>query len=71
MISAAWIIDSNCGTQYVQEGGMVPGKPEDHNSYRGELGGQLGVVCAIKFTDSILGSTTLVVNICDNISALR
>ena len=51
-------------------GGMAPGKPEYQNSYRGEIGGQLGGICAIQIMESILGSTTLVVNRCDNISAL-
>ena len=37
--STVWILESNCGAQYTQGGGMVPGKTEDHNSYRGELGG--------------------------------
>ena len=46
---------------------MVPGKLEDQNFYRGELGGQLRVMCAIKIMESILGSNTLVVNSCDNI----
>ena len=50
---------------------MVPGKPKYQNSYQGELGGQLRVMCAIKIMEYILGSTTLVVNSCDNISALR
>ena len=49
---------------------MVPGKAEDQNSYRGDLVGQLGVMCAIAIIDSILGSTTLVVNSWENISAL-
>ena len=50
---------------------MIPGKPEYHNSYRGELGGQLGVMCVIQIIESIMGSTPLVVYFCDNISALR
>ena len=50
---------------------MVPRKPEDQNSYWGELRGQIGVICGIEIIESIVGSTTLVVNICDNLSALR
>ena len=50
---------------------MVPGKPEDQNSYQGELYVQLGVICVIQIMESILGSTTLVVNRYDKISALR
>ena len=68
--SAAYIIESNCAKQYIQGGGMVPYKPEDHNSYKGQLGGQIGVMCAIKIMEHILGSTTLMVNIWENISIL-
>ena len=50
---------------------MVPDKPEYHNFYQGELGGQLGVVCEIEIMESILGSTALMVSSCDNISALK
>ena len=50
---------------------MVPGKPEYQNSYQEELGGQLRVMCAIEIVESIVGITTLVVNICENISDLR
>ena len=71
MISAACIIKYNCETQYIQGWEMLPGKPEDHNYYRGELGGQLRVMWTIEIMESILGSTALVVNICDNIRALR
>ena len=31
MSSASWRIKSKCGTQYIQGGGMVPGKPDDQN----------------------------------------
>ena len=71
MSSSAQIIESSCGTQYIQGGGMVPGKPKYQNSFWGELWGQLGVMCAIEIMESILGRTTLVVNSCDNISALK
>ena len=57
--------------QYIEEGGMVTGKPEYQKSYQGELRGQIGVMCAIKIMEPILGSTTLRVNSCNNISALR
>ena len=71
MSSAAWRIESNCGLHYIKVGGMIQGKSEDKNSYWGELGGQLGVICTIKIMESIVGSTALVVSSCDNISALR
>ena len=57
--------------QYIQGGGMVPGKPEYQNSYMGKLWGQRRIMCTIKIMESIVGSTTLVVNVCNNISALK
>ena len=50
---------------------MLTGKPEYQNSYRGELGGQLGVICKIKILEYTMGITPLVVDSCDNIIALR
>ena len=50
---------------------MVPGKPLNHNSYRGELVVQLGVMCEIETMEYVLGSTTLMFNSCNNMSALR
>ena len=50
---------------------MVLGKQEDQNSYQRGLIGQLRVISAIKIMEYILGSTTLMVNICKNIGALR
>ena len=57
--------------QYIQGGGMVPGKPEDQNSHQAEIGGQLGVMCAIQIIEFIMGITPLVIDSCDNISALQ
>ena len=71
MRSEAWRIESNCETHYIQGGEMLIGKPEDQKSYQGELGVQLGFLYTIKIMVSIFCSTTLVVNSCDNISALR
>ena len=46
-------------------------EPEYQNSYRGELGGHLGVMCAIQIIDSIIGTTPLAVDSCENIGVLR
>ena len=50
---------------------MVSGKPEDHNSYQGELGGQIGVICKIQIIESLVGIALLLFDSCDNIIALR
>ena len=44
---------------------------EHKNSYQGELGVQLGLMRAIEIMEPILGSTTIMVNSCDNIIPLR
>ena len=35
MNSSVWRINSNCETQYIQGGRVVPGKPEDQKYYQG------------------------------------
>ena len=55
-ISSEWIIKYNCETQFIQGVGIVPGNPEYHNSYQGELGGQRVVMCLIQIIESIMGS---------------
>ena len=50
---------------------MVPVKLEYQNSYQAELGVKLELMNAIKIMESLLVSTILVVNSCDNIITLR
>ena len=50
---------------------MVPGKTKYQNSCWGEIRGQLRIMCTIKIMEYILGSTKLVVNICDKMRSLR
>ena len=45
--SAAWRLESKCGRKFIEVRGMVTGKPEDQNSYRGKLGGKLGIIICI------------------------
>ena len=49
---------------------MLPGKLEYQNSYRGELGGKLWFMYLIQIIESTMGSTSLMVDICDNILVL-
>ena len=64
--SASWRIESNSGTQFIQEEEVVPGKPVYQNSHKGVF----GVMWLIQNIDSIMGSTSLVVYSCDNIRNL-
>ena len=49
---------------------MVPVAPEHQNWYRGEIGGQIGVLRCIHRIKYTRGSSPLVMNYCDNFSAL-
>ena len=42
--TAAWRIESSCGTQFIQGTSIVPGPPEIQNAYRSELVGQLALL---------------------------
>ena len=66
----AWIVANPDGEEWVEGGGVIPGKIGDQNSYRSELGGQLGIH---SFASSlILPPGLYVINIvCDGISALN
>ena len=67
---AACKLESKWGTQCVEGGCMVLGAPAYQNSYRGNLGGQLGVIRFIHRLEDITVSRTLVTNWCDNVSEL-
>ena len=48
----------------------MPVAPEHQNWYRGEIGGQIGVLRCIHCIKYTIGSSPLVMNYCDNFSAL-
>ena len=50
---------------------MVPGAPADQNSYRGKLGKQLGIRSYIHHLEDMMGIINLVMNCCNNFTALR
>ena len=68
---AAWRIESNCGTEYIEGGGQVPGARDDMCSYRTELGGLIGSSLAVRGLETVTQTNTQIVIGCDNISALE
>lgn len=42
-MAASFIVISEDRMEYIMGGGIIPGEPEDSNSYRAELGEILGI----------------------------
>lgn len=68
--SAAWRVESEDGTQYLEGGGVVPGNADDMCSYRTELGGLIGTSLAISAMEQVTTSSPHITIGCDNIRAL-
>ena len=48
LCTCGWILCSREGTQWIKEGGYIPGLEKDKNSYRGELGSLVGIINCIE-----------------------
>ena len=70
--SAAWIIITPDGTEWIEGGGVLPGPADVQNSYRSELGGQVGIASCLKSLQQELdGQETSLLTACDNLGALN
>ena len=71
--SAAWIIESWCGTQYLRGAGMLPGSIADQNAYRSEIGGQYGIALGVWALAQLCSLTaqSKIYCACDGSSALQ
>ena len=59
------------GNEWIKGGGFVPGRQEDLNSYRGELGSLVGIVNCLEALFSILDcSSHGIITASDNVSAV-
>ena len=67
--ACAWTISTPDGKERVQGGGVIPGVSKEQNSYRAELGGQLGIANFIECVDVPPGSYKIK-TVCDGLSAL-
>ena len=64
-----WKIVSQCGTEYIQAGGIIPGT--QHSAYRSELGGLYGRSIAHYALWQIKPATQPLVIACDGLGALK
>ena len=71
-MSASFIIISENKEEYIMGGGIIPGEPEDGNSYRAELGGLLGIGVAIESLSFDSNNPNVSVTVaCDNEKAVK
>jgi hypothetical protein len=72
VVAAAWIIITPDGTEWIEGGGVLPGPADVQNSYRSELGGQVGIVSCLKsLKQEFDGQETSLLTACDNLGALN
>ena len=69
--SCSWRIESNCGTQFIEGGGLMPGPSDTQCAYRGEVGGLMGSIAVITALEQHLNCTTNVITGSDCMSALK
>ena len=67
--ACGWIISTPDGTEWIEGGGVIPGLKSDQNSYRSELGGQLGIAAFISSVNLPKGNYTMK-TVCDGLAAL-
>ena len=71
--TCAWIVSTQNGEEWIQGGGVVPGESHEQNSYRSELGGQLGIAIvtdSIQLPPPINQEKYHITIVCDGLSAL-
>ena len=68
--ASAWRVESACGTEFIEGGGIVPGPPEVQCAFRSEIGGLSGICTATKELETLADSHTHMITGCDSISAL-
>ena len=68
--SCAWILSTPDGKEWIEGGGVILGVLHEQNSYRNELGGQLGI---ISFINMIIlpYSKYHITTVCDGLAALK
>ena len=68
--ACGWIISTPDGTEWIEGGGVIPGLKSDQNSYRSELGSQLGIAAFISSVNFPHGNYTMK-TVCDGLAALN
>jgi hypothetical protein len=70
-ISAAWIIESKCQTQWIMGSILTPGPTEDFSAYRSELAGLIAITITLKILACCLPSPRHIIIGCDSQAALQ
>ena len=68
--ACAWTISTPDGKEWIKGGGVIPGEHTDQNSYRAELGGQLGIAVFIESIVMPEGDYHMT-TVCDGLAALN
>ena len=69
--ACAWIVATRDGTEWVKGGGIIPGVEEDQDSYRSELGGQVGLAAFITSIILPLDAAPNITLACDGLAAIN
>ena len=70
--AAAWIIITPDGNEWIKGGGVLPGPDDVQNSYRSELGGQVGIASCLQCLQQELGDQhTSLLTACDKFRSLE
>jgi hypothetical protein len=70
-ISAAWIIESKCQTQWIMGSILTPGPTEDFSAYRSQLAGLIAITITLKILACCLPSPRHIIIGCDSQAALQ
>jgi hypothetical protein len=68
--AAAWIIESECGTQWIMGSLFVPGIREDYSSYRSEVTGLVAISLTLRILAGGCSQPRHIIIGCDGQSAL-
>ena len=68
--TCAWIITTSDGNEWVEGGGEIPGLSSNQNSYRSDLGIQIGISSFVSLFNLPTGNYVLK-TVCDGLFALN
>lgn len=69
--AAAWVIESQCRTQWIMGSILVPGSKDEFSAYRSELTGLLAISITLKLFSCCLTQPRHIIIGCDGETALR
>jgi hypothetical protein len=69
--AAAWIITSQCNTQWIRGSLLTPGPSREFNAYRSELTGLLAITVTVKILSCCLSQPNHIIIGCDGLAALQ